>query len=237
MRAKCNMNGHNVYSEEHVVKFGTPQGSCLGPLLFLVFCNDLRLHLELTNCILFADDTTLFHSHKDLKYLKWCILHDIDLLMDWFRANKLTLNLKKSSVMLFSPDGKDREFNISISDIVIPTVKETKFLGVWINHKLNWNTNFAKIINKVKQGLKLLGNSKNLLTKEAKKLVYFAHIQSHISYGLIIWGNMVSSSQLSRLQKLQNKCVMLINNRKHDKICNKSFQMLRILKIKDLLAS
>ena len=84
MRAKCNMNGRNVYSEEHVLKFGTPQGSCLGPLLFLVFCNDLRLHLELTSCILFADDTTLFHSHKDLKYLKWCILHDIDLLMDWF---------------------------------------------------------------------------------------------------------------------------------------------------------
>ena len=136
--------------------------------------------------------------------------------------------------MLFSPDGKDREFNISISDIVIPTVKETKFLGVWIDHKLNWNTNFSKIINKVKQGLKLLGNIKNLLTKEAKKLVYFAHIQSHINYGLIIWGNMISSSQLSRLQKLQNKCVMLINNRKHD-ISNKSFQMLRILKIKDLL--
>ena len=234
MRAKCNMNGHNTYSEEHVLKFGTPQGSCLGPLLFLVFCNDLRLHLELTSCILFADDTTLFHSHKDLKYLRWCILHDIDLLMDWFQANKLTLNLKKSSVMLFSPDGKDQDFNISISDIVIPTVKETKFLGVWIDHKLNWNTNFSKVINKVKQGLKLLGISKNLLTKEAKRLVYFAHIQSHINYGLIIWGNMISSSQLSRLQKLQNKCVMLINNWKHD-TSNKLFQMLRILKIKDLL--
>ena len=84
MRAKCNMNGRNAYSEEHVLKFGTPQGSCLGPLLFLVFCNDLRLHLELTSCILFADNTTLFHSHKDLKYLRWCILHDVDLLMDWF---------------------------------------------------------------------------------------------------------------------------------------------------------
>ena len=234
MRAKCNMNGRNVFSEEHILKFGIPRGSCLGPLLFLVFCNDLRLHLELTSCILFADDTTLFHSHKDLKYLKWCILHDIDLLMDWFQANKLTLNLNKSSVMLFSPDGKDREFDISISDIVIPTVKETKFLGIWIDNKLKWNINLSKIINKIKQGLKLLGNSKNLLTKEAKKLVYFAHIQSHINYGLIIWGNMISSNQLSRLQKLQNKCVMLINNQKHD-ISNKSFQMLRILKIKDLL--
>ena len=137
--------------------------------------------------------------------------------------------------MLFSPDGKEREFSINISDIVIPTVKETKFLGVWIDHKLNWNTNFSKIINKIKQGLKLLGNSKNLLTKAAKKLVYFTHIQSHINYGLIIWGNMISPSQLSRLQKLQNKCVMFINNRKHDKMCNKLFQMLRILKIKDLL--
>ena len=84
MQAKCNMNGTNIYSEEHVVEVGTPQGSCLGPLLFLVFCNDLRLHLELTSCILFADDTTLFHGHKDLKFLKWCILHDIELLMDWF---------------------------------------------------------------------------------------------------------------------------------------------------------
>ena len=105
-------------------------------------------------------------------------------------SQQINTQLKKSSVMLFSPDGKEREFSINISDIIIPTVKETKFLGVWIDHKLNWNMNFTKIINKIKQGLKLLGNSKNLLTKTAKKLVYFARIQSHISYGLIIWGNM-----------------------------------------------
>ena len=97
MQAKCTVeNNTSVLSEGFTVKFGTPQGSCLGPLLFLIFCNDLVKVLESCSGILFADDTTLYKSHKNLRYLVWSVNQDLEKISDWFRANKLTLNTKKT---------------------------------------------------------------------------------------------------------------------------------------------
>ena len=101
MRVCCNVNGINDTSTSYYVNYGVPKGSCLGPLLFLVFCNDLHLNLEFTKCILFADDTTIYNSHKDLRYLAWTLEHDLSIISDWFKANKLTLNTKKSVSILF----------------------------------------------------------------------------------------------------------------------------------------
>ena len=85
-------------SDPQNIEYGVPQGSCLGPLLFLVYCNDLPINLESCNSILFADDMTLYKSHKNLRYLKWSLQHELHFLVDWFRANKLTLNLSNSVV-------------------------------------------------------------------------------------------------------------------------------------------
>ena len=94
--------GQTTYSEQYEMTYGTPQGSCLGPLLFLVFINDLPNTVIHGLSLLFADDTTLLHSHSNLKYLKWTVEDDLNRLMDWFRANKLTLNLDKTVCVLFS---------------------------------------------------------------------------------------------------------------------------------------
>ena len=83
-------------SDTYNITHGVPQGSILGPLLFLVYCNDLPKVLEYINCILFADDTTLYKKHSNLNYLMWCMSEELKRLMDWFAANKLTLNLNKS---------------------------------------------------------------------------------------------------------------------------------------------
>ena len=77
------------------VEYGVPQGSCLGPLLFLIYCNNLPLNLKMCNSILFADDATVYKSHENLRYLKWCLESELKQLLDWFNANKLTLNLSK----------------------------------------------------------------------------------------------------------------------------------------------
>ena len=103
MRVKCNVasSGKTEYSDYMKVSYGTPQGSCLGPLIFLIFTNDLHRHLVYSSSILFADDTTLYKTHRNLVYLKWCLEDDLCTLNDWFAANKLTLNLDKTVCMLF----------------------------------------------------------------------------------------------------------------------------------------
>ena len=124
-------------SSQYNVNYGTPQGSVLGPLIFLIFCNDLHLHLVFLSCIQFADDTTLYISHANLGYIRFCLEHDLSTLQDWFLANKLTLNINKSVVVLFGRHG-GKNINISIGKDVIPQTKSTKFLGLWIDENLNW---------------------------------------------------------------------------------------------------
>ena len=82
IRAKCTASstGNMAYSEKFDMKTGCPQGSCLGPLIFLIFCNDLYLNLELCSGILFADDTTIYKSHANIDYLKWSITNDLEIL-------------------------------------------------------------------------------------------------------------------------------------------------------------
>ena len=98
IRVKCRVASSDrlEYSEYQTVNYGTPQGSCLGPLIFLIFTNDLNQHLNHCASILFADDTTIYKTHRNLNYLEWCIQDDMQTLTDWFRANKLTLNLEKT---------------------------------------------------------------------------------------------------------------------------------------------
>ena len=90
-----------MYSEAFDISFGTAQGSCLGPLLFLLFCNDIHLLPLYSQLILFADDTTLFNSHKSEIYLEYMLNRDLEILFDWFRANQLSINLEKTVMMQF----------------------------------------------------------------------------------------------------------------------------------------
>ena len=230
LRAKCidNTTNKQIYSSQYPVNVGTPQGSCLGPLLFLIFCNDLHLNLIFCNSILFADDTTLYCSHKNLKYLKWCIEQDLSSISDWFRANKLTLNVSKSECVIFGPNRKSTIESIDVDDLAIPVVSHTKFLGIWIDNKLNWKLHVENLKIKLNKNYRILCNSKNMLNTNAQKSLYYAQIHSHLQYGIVSWGNMISATEISKLQNIQNKCVSTLSPNKNPSEILKKFNILTV---------
>ena len=245
MRVKCQTSESSIsYSQPQKILYGAPQGSCLGPLLFSLFTNDISKHLCYTKCILFADDTTIYMTHRNQNYLSWCIEQDLETISDWFRANLLTLNEDKSVTMTFHPKKftggniasrnltKFLGSNITVNNITLPAVTHMKFLGVWIDNGLTWNHHLSELFFKLKRNCNLLKLGKNLLNTHAKKNVYYAQIFSHISYCMIIWAKMIKPSNLQKLQKIQNKCFKL-STRQEGTIQN--FHSNGMLRIGDIL--
>ena len=120
------------YSDTYNITYGTTQGSCLGPLLFILFCNDIHLLPIYGHLILFADNTTLICKHRNRAFLN----HDMELLDAWFKANQLSVNMTKTILMTFWDEGN---FSVKTHGIEIPIVSCTKFFGVNLDNKLTWD--------------------------------------------------------------------------------------------------
>ena len=232
MQAKCNFgNNTNVLSSSFALNFGTPQGSCLGPLLFLIFCNDLIKILENCRGILFADDTTIYKSNKSLKYLIWNVNQDLDKISDWFKANQLTLNTSKTVCMLFSPKNAKERVNLIVNNEHVKQVDYTKFLGVWIDTSLNWKIHVNRLAIKLKQGQGMLRQCKSLLDFATEKILYYAQCFSHLNYCISVWGCMLAKSDLRKLQSLQDGCVKQLINRSPTKDDYRKLEFLTVEQI------
>ena len=149
-----------------------------------------------------------------MTYLKFCLEHDLQQLMDWFLANKLTLNLSKTVCVLFQKQNQNKDITLEVNNLKIKNQSETKFLGMWLDQNLKWNSHIQKLTMKIKRSQNLLKCAQNLLNKETKKLVYHAHIESHVRYGLVIWGNNATKEQLNKIKKLQKECLSLVMGKK-----------------------
>ena len=116
-------------------------------------------------------------------------------MIDWFKANLLTINLEKTECLLFHRNNSNIPLNLEL-ELGTHTIKSTdqvKFLGLWIDTKLQWTQHTNTLLMKLKQNTNLLKVGNRFLSKSSKKLVYYAHIYSHLTYGLPIWGNMIDS--------------------------------------------
>ena len=212
------------------ISFGTAQGSCLGPLLFLLFCNDIHQLPLYSQLILFADDTTMFNSHRSKLYLKYMLNRDMEMLLDWFRANQLSINLDKTVMMHFWSKGD--HITVKVSDNPIPCVQSTKFLGIFIDDTLSWKNHVKHLYNKLTMNKHMLSISKHKLDKDSLQKVYFSHIHSHLVYGIKAWGPSLSSESLDVLHKQQNKCIRQMDR---SKTTSHMYRDMRILKLLDMI--
>ena len=153
------------------------------------------------------------------------------LLTNWYKANKLSLNVNKTVLLKFLPTGSS--FDIQVSNTTLSNQHFTKFLGVMIDDKLTWNAHLNKVYNKFLANKRLLMNSKNLLPEFCLRKIYFAHIYSHLTYGISVWGTMCSKCYQKILYQLQQRCVATMC--RPLETVNAAYNQLKIISLPDLL--
>lgn len=213
---------------------GVPQGSVLGPRLFILYINDIFQVSTLLKLILFADDTNIFYSNDDYNNLIHNINNELMKLKTWMDINKLSLNLSKTKVMFFGNYNPSINTVINIDGVSLDTVSEIKFLGVIIDSKLNWKTHIRHIQGKVSKSISIINKAKYYIDYHALRLLYCSLILPYLTYCVEVWGNNYKSS-LHALIILQKRAVRIIHKAKYYEHTNPLFLQSKLLKLLDLV--
>ena len=186
-RQQCvEVNG--VMSDMGIIQHGVPQGSILGPLLFLLYINDISKSSDILKFFLFADDTTVFYSADPTDKNTEAILNtELEKVSCWLAANKLSLNVKKSNFLHFHRgNSKKTPLTIKINETAVEEKESTKYLGVFIDNKLSWKVQINHIKTKLARGTGLISKIRHYVNNACLQL-YHSLIQSHINYNIINW--------------------------------------------------
>ena len=221
---------NDVCSSLTNIIFGVPQGSILGPLLFLLFINDLpdatKFYVKL-----FADDTFLCFQDKDFDILEHNVNIELNKVFTWLASNKLTLNISKSKYMVFSKKRTVPELKIYLNNIALERCNTYKYLGVFFDHKLDWKAHIEHISNKISRSCGALAKLRHCVDTKTLVNVYHALVNSYVRYGIIAWGS-ASNSALKPLQTLINKAIRIITFAPFGNIdLNPAYKQLNLLTI------
>ena len=195
------------------LSIGVPQGTILGPTLFVVYVNDFSYNISPFTTIRYADDTSLIAWGKDITEVQCKLQSGTNKAVDWLMANRLLLNNEKSTCMLIGTRQRlsDLSLNICISGKSLENCTYTKLLGVYIDCHLTWDKHINYLCNKLSPKLGLLYRFSKFLPNHALNVIYNTLLQPDIDYGISIWGN-CGVSYLNRVQKIQNRAARIICN-------------------------
>ena len=228
---------YDLNSASRDVTCGVPQGSVLGPLLFIIYTNDLPKSLSHSKSILFADDTTIYSTSQSPSTTQTNIENDMCALSDWFCANKLSLNAQKTNFMVFSPKNKPTNItSLNLENQIIQKVNSAKFLGIFIDDELKWSVHINHVLKRVSSGSYALHSVKRFLSRDNMKTLYYSLIHSHLSYGTLFWGS-AFQYRLHQLEVIQKKSVRNICNATYNAHTGPLFKQLRIPKLVDIYNS
>ena len=216
------------------IKCGVPQGSILGPKLFILYINDICKVSDVFKFVLFADDTNIFCSGDNMQHLLNMITSEMNKLKKWFDRNKLSLNLNKTKIMLFGNrkiDSKESEF---IATMNIERVYQIKFLGVILDHKICWKPHIAYVRAKLARSVAILGKTRLILNQRTLYILYCSLVLPYLNYCLEIWGNTYKSN-LQPLIILQKRAIRIVNNVGFQEHTNSLFLLLNTLKLIDMV--
>ena len=202
---------NNCESTCKYISCGVPQGSILGPTLFILYVNDMCNVSKLLKCILFADDTNLFFTGKNITEMCYTISEELAKLNTWFMVNKLSLNLKKTNFMVLSNSREKCDLRIAINNCEIERVHVAKFLGIYIDDNLNWHEHVKHVKRRMAIGLSVLNRLKHVVNSSAMYSLYCTIILPHLNYCSEIWGNTYNET-IKPLSVMQKKAVRLVGS-------------------------
>ena len=221
-RKQCCKIGGQISKFEDIT-CGVPQGSCLGPLLFLVYINDLRLSLNYSEVHMYADDTSISFSSDSITEINKKVNYGLLCLKTRMKSNKLSINVAKTQTILIGGRKKLKNINnsetqnlqIVIDQEPVSKIKHTKYLRIVVDQFLNWEEHISALIKKIPKEIRILRYGKRYLPLTTVKSMYRSVVEPHFRFCCSVWG-ICSAIAFDKLQKLQNRAARIATNSPYD---------------------
>ena len=236
----CRVNGFP--SNVNNINCGVPQGSCLGPLLFLIYINDVPFSLQNSQVTMYADDTTISYSSNNIDDLNDKLNRDLNCLKQWLQGNKLSLDVIKTQAMVVGSrpnlkkisEGNVQSPSFAMGDSQIEIVEKTKYLGIQLDQHLVWDEHTRLLRAKVSRAIGFLKYAKTILPQETLSQIYRGIVEPHFRYCCSVWGSCGESRRLT-LQKLQNRAARIVTNSSYDAPADALIQQLKWPNIAEII--